>query len=169
MIQLHHGPTQPLIHVLPQWAEQAAQMIADAIIRQTRQHGRCRLALTGSKQALPVYSALKRLLPTSVYSQLWLTWTDELVLPVPNDIQPGQWQQMDPHSHLYQSYEAWLAHVPVVTEQVLPLVLHGDGPQDVVRFGREFQSKFSGGVDIALFGLGSHGQIASYWPGHPAL
>jgi 6-phosphogluconolactonase len=38
-----------------------------------------------------------------------------------------------------------------------------------VRFGREFQNKFSGGVDIALFGLGSHGQIASYWPGHPAL
>lgn len=175
MIQLHWSFTQPTIHVLPplgadhDWASACAHMLADAIARTIRQQGRCRLALSPGRQALPVYAALRTILPSALYAQLWITWTDEQVLPVANDVQPGQWQAFDPHSGVYRVFDAWLAHVPVVIEQVLPLVLHGDGPRDTVRFGQALQSQWQGAVDLVVLTVGADGQVASIWPGHPAL
>lgn len=175
MIQLHWSYTQPTIHVLPpvgadhDWATASAAMLADAIARTIANQGRCRLAVSPCKQALPVYAALRQLLPNHLYSQLWLTWTDDQVLAVANDVQPGQWQAFDPNSGVYRVFDQWLAHVPVVIEQVLPLVLHGDGPRDTVRFGQELHRRWQGGVDVVVLTVGRDGQMASLWPGHPAM
>lgn len=169
MIQIHAATSGgPKLHVLAEFSRQAAEMLADAIVTTIRASGRCRVALAGGSTAMGVYAQLRELLPHDAYAQLWVTWTDEPVLPIPDDLQPGEWQRLDPQSHVYAAYDAWLAHVPVVHAQVLPLAVSADPHRELVRFGRAFQQAFAGNVDIAVIAPGADGHIAALYPQHPA-
>ena len=169
MIQLHlNGPKRPTVHVLDDFASQAAQMIADAIVETTRRTGRCRLGLAGGSTPASVYSHLAKLLPAHVYPQLRITWTDERVLDKVGHA-PGDWQPFDPESNLRSAYAEWLSKVPLAPENVLPLSLSGDAKAELRRFGQAFQQQFDAGLDIALLGVGEDGHVASLFPGHPAL
>ncbi len=169
MLHIHPGvPKQPHVHVLGDFAGQAAQMIADAILKTIAQRGRCRIGLAGGEAAGAVYSQLGHLLPAHAYPQLFVTWTDEPVLPEVGQ-KPGDWQPFAPASNLRTAYAAWLSKVAMPHENVLPLSLSGDARTELRRFGQAFQERFDGGLDIALLDLGEDGRVASLFPGHPAL
>ena len=169
MIQLHpNGPRQPHTHVLGDFAKQAAQMVADAILTTIAQKGRCRLGLAGGTTPACVYSELAALLPATAYGQLLITWTDERVLEKVGQ-HPGDWQPFDPESNLRTAYAEWLSKVAMPVENVLPMSLSGDAKAELLRFGRAFHEQFDGGLDIALVGVGEDGHVASLFPGHPAL
>lgn len=169
MIQIHPvGPRQPHVHVLGDFDGQAAQMIADAILKAIARNGRCRIALAGGETAGGVYAQLQVLLPASAYSQLFVTWTDEPVLEQVGQ-KPGDWQPFAPESSLRMAYGRWLSQAPMPHENVLPVSLSGDARAELLRFGRSFQERFDASLDIALVDLGDDGRVASLFPGHPAL
>ena len=169
MLQIH-GTTRrtPHIHVLHDFADQAAQMVADAIVTTIREKGQCRLGLAGGSTPAPVYARLRALLPERAYRHLRVTWTDERACDVASDV-PGDWQAFDPATNLHAAYDNWLAHVPLPPEQVLPLAFSADVKQELRIFGQRFKDGFRGELDVALLGTGQDGHVASLFPGHPAL
>jgi 6-phosphogluconolactonase len=163
-----HAAERPTVHVSDTPAETYGPMIAAAITGSIVATGRCRLGLSGGSTPGPIFAWLRTHLPASIYPQLLVTWVDERHLPVV-DGAPGHWQAFDAQSNLRGAYEAWLAHVPIAPERVLPMSLGGDVGREVVRFGRAFVDQFDGALDVAILGCGADGHIASLFPGHPAL
>ena len=164
------------VHVTADLPGVAGPMIAEAIARTIRKHGRCRLGLSGGSTPASTFAWLRANLPPSTYGQLWVTWIDERNVPLlataeggSSQAQPGDWQAFSPDSNLHLAYTHWLAHVPMPPQQVLPMSLGGALPDEVLRFGRAFLDAFGGGLDVTVLGAGPDGHIASIFPDHPAM
>lgn len=170
MIVLYHQDAglRPTVHVAERLAEIAGPMIAEAIERSVRRHGRCRLGLSGGNTPRETYAWLAAHLPAHLYPRLRVTWVDERVLPG-SPRHPGDWQAYHADSNLRLAYEAWLAHVPLPAEHVLPMTYGNDAKLDLVRFGRSFLDAFDGSLDVSILGCGPDGHIASLFPDHPVL
>ncbi len=143
-----------IIHV-PDVPAAALELFEQAMVTSVTASGRFVVALSGGSTPLPLYRALaeRAELP---WRQTWVFWGDERFVP-----------RDHPDSNAGTAIAAFLADVPVPTEQLFPWP-HLDGPEaSAAAYARDLERVLGehGGFDLTLLGLGADGHTASLFPG----
>jgi len=135
----------------------AAELLAHAIRASVAEKGGCRFAVTGGSAARALGLAIPSI-PNEDWKRVALTWIDERRVPFDS-----------PESNRGEAYrQGWLSKDrPPAFE--LPLWLDDDTPAKAVkRVSAAIDQHFKSRLDVAFFGIGPDGHIASLFPGHPA-
>ena len=120
--------------------------------------GSARLAIAGGS-ALAALETARTQAGNACWRGLQVTWTDERCVPFAH-----------PDSNRGEAFRRGLLSAQDPVGDLLPLFLDGEDPaQACTRAQRELASRFSGGLDAVLLGLGEDGHIASLFPGHAWL
>lgn len=135
----------------------AGALVASALQSALETNQQARLAIPGGSAA----SALPyvRELLADQWSSVRLTWVDERCVDFDDaDSNRGS---------AYRSGALQHGQMPAVE---LPLWLDGESAAHAEsRVAEGLRNDFSGGLDVALLGMGPDGHIASLFPGHPLL
>ncbi len=126
--------------------------------------GRCSIALSGGSTPAAVYrllgaAPLREQMP---WNETYVFWGDDRAVPLDH-----------PDSNYRMAYESLLAHVPVPTEHIQP-VLVSDADLDAAaeHYARVVHGFVPGSpprFDLVLLGMGPDGHTASLFPYSPAL
>jgi 6-phosphogluconolactonase len=125
--------------------------------------GRFSVALSGGDTPRRTYELLATppFLEQAPWGRMHIFWGDERCVPL-----------SDPRSNARMAREAWLAHVPILPNQIHPLDC-GRSPADAAwNYEVQLREFFSGRppcLDLVLLGLGDNGHTASLFPGTPVL
>lgn len=136
---------------------EAAMLIAHALRESDAERGGTRFAISGGSAAQVLGLALPTV-PDPVWKNVSLTWIDERCVPFESE-----------DSNRGTAYRnGWLSKDrPPAYE--LPLWFDDDTPERAVkRVAAALADRFKSKLDVALFGLGPDGHIASLFPGHKA-
>ena len=140
----------------------AADRFVHLAARSLRDRGRFVVLLSGGTTPYPLYRRLAGPPWTEAidWTNVHVGWADERCVPL-----------SDPASNASAAIEAWLAHVPIPSEQILPIRGDADPPAEAAAYTRRLRSVLGedGAVDLTLLGIGADGHTASLFPKAPSL
>jgi 6-phosphogluconolactonase len=136
---------------------EAARLLGEAIRASDASRGGTRFAITGGSAARAL-GLLTPAIPNDVWKRVSLTWIDERRVPFES-----------PESNRGEAYrQGWLSK-DRPPEFELPLWLDDATPERAVkRVRKAVEQTFLSKLDLAFYGIGEDGHIASLFPGHPA-
>lgn len=154
------------IQVLPDKGaiiQTALQLILERAQAAIAQRGRFTIALAGGGTPKPLYEALaQQSLP---WDKVWIFWGDERYVPPTH-----------PDSNEGMARQAWLNHVPIPAEQIVPMPTDADDPAIAAqRHNQQLLDLFHPpagtmpSLDLILLGIGDDGHTASLFPHSAAL
>jgi 6-phosphogluconolactonase len=140
----------------PELAEAAASWTAERITGAVAARRACYLALAGGETPRGCYDRLARppYRDSLPWGSVFVYWSDERQVPLD-----------DPASNYAMAKAALLDHVPILPEQVFPLV--GDPTPALRRVPADAAGRPR--FDVIHLGLGDDGHTASLFPGSPVL
>ncbi len=151
------GPRPIVVAERPRLVEAAADWIAAALEADTRERGRCAVALAGGGTPRPVYERLagdpyaRRIR----WDAVEIYFGDERAVPA-----------TDPESNFAMAAAALLGRVPIPGARVHRM---DAAARDADAASRAYERLLPDALDVLLLGVGQDGHTASLFPGSPAL
>ena len=143
--------------------EELAVASADFIIEKAREaittRGRFNIALTGAFNVLDTYRQLPGVAAAKGVDWLgvFLFWSDERCVP------PSQ-----PDNHYRMVHTNLISHIPIPDGNIHPIQCEEDPKGEAERYEQilrsHFSPKTSARFDLILLGLGTEGQVGSFYP-----